>query len=384
MIPRTLSATSIATFESCPARYKAEVIDRVPRIDGSAGLLGSACHEVLEIWVKDGYYLREWDDIMQKEKALNVLWTMVYPQYFSERTRFAEGWLMLLRWLQRTEWDDREVISTEVKSTFPVPTSVGEIGCTYIWDRCDRLLDSGFIEVVDYKSVAQPIQPDQLKHKIQPRLYALAAAIQFKGAAGIWITYDLLRYDTVSARFDRDDNVDTWTWLKAQAERIIASDGTEEKLNPECRWCVRKQNCETLKKHGDGGGVLGIANLGDAIDRRAQLKYAFDGMKSALDELDEHILAMCDEEELVEFETPMTKFKIASSGRRNVDSAMVAHIIGPELMSQYGKIGVTDVDALLKDGDLTDSQKSQIRQLIKKVFGKATVKTEPKIDFEED
>lgn len=383
MIPKTFSATAAQTFTLCEARYKAEVIDRTPRIDGEAGLKGSFCHAVLEMWVGTGQYKQPWPDIMVREKAMHVVFDMLYYDYFDSKEHYAECWGMCNRWLQRTTWDDREVLSTESKETFELPTSVGPIPMTYIFDRSDHLLPTNEVEVIDYKTVMMPVQVDDLKNRIQPRFYAVAANIKYPWASGIWLTYDLLRWDTVSARFSREDNVETWKFMRELAERIIASDGTKETLNIECQYCIRKHVCETLTRHGIGGGVLGITDMHDAANRRAQYEMARKGLQSCIDELDNMIMNFCEEEGIFDYKTDDIEVKIAVQSRRHVESERVAKIVGPMIMQKYGKIGVTDVDTILKDEDLTDEQKSMLKQSIKKQAGKPRVTTKLKSAFEE-
>lgn len=387
MIPRTISASSLMVFMGCEARYKAENIDRAGTQDNTAALLGTACHAVLEQWVKDGWHLKDFDNVMERDAALNVLWNVHYYQYLDDQERFAEGWQMLLKWVQNIDFTGRTVLSTEVKTFFLLPTSAGPLQVTYIWDRCDRT-DDGDIIVVDYKSVIQPIQPDELKKRIQPRLYALAAAIQFKeeGYRDIWVEYDLLRYERVSVRFTREENEQTWKWLLALAERIIASDGTAESLNPECRYCVRKTVCKTLKNHGDGGGILAIGSLADAVDRRAKMDYARAALNAALTEMDDLIMTMAEEEGVgVEgFTTENTEMYFSSRATRKVEDHVVAGVVGPEIMQKYGKMDLKTIDSLLKTDELTSEQKSQLKQSIRKQSGKLSIRTKPKSSFEED
>jgi len=384
MIPKTFSASAAQAFAMCPARYKAEYIDKVPRMGGSAGLLGTACHAALEIWVATEQHKQPWPTIMAREKAMQVIWASVYYDYFSDKSRYAEGWNMLAKWVQRTTWDGKEVLSTELKETFDLPTSVGKIPMTYIFDRCDHIVNSNEVEIVDYKTVALPVQPEELKHRIQPRFYAVAAMIKYPWASAIWLTYDLLRWEPVSVRFSREDNVETWTYMRTMAEKIIASDGSQETLNPECRFCVRKQECLTLTQHSTGSGVLGITDMNEAADRRAKLEMARGGLQAAIGELDELIMNFCEREEILEYDTDEIEVKIKAKGMRHTDSERVAKIIGPDLMQKYGSIGVTQVDAILKDEELTDGQRSMLKQTFRKQFGKPRVETKLKSPFTEE
>jgi hypothetical protein len=193
---------------------------------------------------------------------------------------------------------------------------------TFIWDRCDRH-DDGTIEVVDYKTVIKPVQPNELKQRIQPRAYALAAMIKYPNATRILVTYDLLRYETVGTYFSREECIDTWRYLQALYVRILESDGTRETLNAECQYCVRKPVCKTLTEHSIGGGILGIDNPHDAADMRARLDGAQKALKSLIGELDALVLEYCEDAGLLEFDTGSTKVEIkATASARPNPSAL--------------------------------------------------------------
>lgn len=382
---KTLSASAALQYENCPAMFKANYIDRTPQIEGYAGPLGSACHEALELWVNTNQHLAEWPTIMDKEKAMKVIWNSVYWDYFQDEEGFAAGWGMLSKWVQTMEWYGREVISTEQKDFFEIPTSRGPLKVNFIMDRLD-ILDTGDYDVVDYKSVIQPISPDRMKVMIQPRLYATAVRMKYKVPADrlVWVTYDLLRYSRVSVSFTRDECADTYRYLLKLVERMYADDGTRERLNPDCRWCVRNTVCETLLKHGAGGGVFGIQTLEEATDRRAQIEYAMKGLESGKADLDALILGFAKDEDIYEWETETTVGSISAKGQRQVDSERASHLLGPELMAKYGKLNVGTVEEILRKEPLADEVASQLKMMLKnKVYGQPYVTTKPKTPFEE-
>lgn len=377
MQPKSLSASAGLSFEGCAARYKAEYIDRVPDLQGSAAGLGSSCHEALEMFIAGGHHLLGADF-----QVLANMYAISYFQYFSDRSRYDEGLEMLRRWHARQDWNGREVLSTEVKETFDLKFKVDgtliTLPFTYIWDRCDKVFNKDGtydIEVVDYKSVALPVTPEDLDSRIQPRAYGLAAQIKYPDARRIRVSYDLLRYDIVGTTFNRDENIATWRYLQQLAERIWRSDGEEETLNAECRWCVRKTVCQTLRSHENGGGGLAMADFDVAIDRRAQLDSAIAALRAQLNDLDEYILQEMEDRDVLKYRTPKTEVQAAVRSQREADAERVANVIGPELMAQYGNIGVTQLDKIIKTENLTDEQKSQLKALIRKKPGKVYLKT---------
>ena len=375
MLPPSLSASAIQAYEACPAQFKAIYIDKIPRIDGEAASLGTACHEALEMYVKGGHHNPP--DL----KALMKFYDEAYWKVFKDASRFDEGKEILEGWWARTDLlDGRKILSTEVKQTFPIKTASGaEVPFNYIWDRCDELPDGG-IEVVDYKTLIMPISHEDLRKKIQARLYGLAAQIQFPKAPVIWVTFDLLRHDSVGIKLTRENNIETYRYLQAVTERIIADDYQEEKLNPDCRFCVRNSTCPTLGSHVKGGGPLRFSTPEAAIDQRARLEYASKALTQQVKDLDEYLLEWAERENLLEYQTEETSFNIAVQNRRSIPTENIeraAKLLGPAIMARYGSLTMRSVDAILKGENLDADVKQELKRLIKRNPTAPSVKTKP-------
>lgn len=378
MIPKSLSASSALVYELCPARWKAEYLERAKQPSGSAANLGTACHAALEAWVRDGHHLRF--PRGGGEDTMRSLFVEAYRALFADDERLEEGVELCLSWLERQDWTNRIVLSTETKLSFDLPTSAGPIPFNYIMDRFDLLegphCAEGLVEVevVDYKSVFLPVQPEQLKTKIQARAYGLAAQMQYPDADRVWVTFDLLRYEPVGCVFTKEENRETYRYLKALAERIIADDEAPEVLNPDCRYCVRKFECESLLSHVQAGGPLGITDPGEAAAKRAKLASAKAALEGMISELDGVILTHCEREGLTEFETDEVEVRITARKNRVIDTAMLARVVPPEVLVDKGaKVNISTVDALLRGDELSDSEKSQVRRLIRTTFTNPSV-----------
>lgn len=379
MKPKTLSASAAGVYELCSARYNAEYIERAPNMSGSAADLGTACHDALEHFVALGHYRTP------DKKVLLKLYDEAYWKYFSDRDRYDDGVAILSKWFDREaeHLSTKKVLSTEVKENFVLNVAGEEVNVTFIWDRCDELPD-GSIEVVDYKSWIMPVQPEDMKKKIQPRLYALAAAIKYPKRDAYWVTYDQLRYDSVGIRFTREDNIETWKYLQALYQRVLADAGITETLNPECRWCIRKGVCGTLMRHVAAGGILGVDDLTTAADKRADIDYAISALMNHRIELDQFILEQCEAEDIIEFRTDKTEVKVSVTARREVDSERAAHVLPADMLARYAKLSVSAIDEILKKGGLDPATQSQLKQLIRKKHGAPSIKTKPLSAFAED
>lgn len=269
--------------------------------------------------------------------------------------------------------DHVTILSFEEKSSFPLQVTNPwkpepyAVKVNYIFDRLDKIdRPDGFeIDVIDYKSVGSPVPPDQLRHRIQVRIYALAIQFAYPEAKRIWVTYHLLRFDTVSMSFTREDNLETWAYLKDVLWRILLSDGSEETVNPECRWCIRRAVCESLHKVEEYGG---IPSLG--FDEAASIYLNTDAQVKALTVVRDELASVLTDH-LSDMETTRATtaggvvVEVSVKTRRNVTNAEeIARILGAERMLRYGKIGVTEIDKLVKNGEISDQEAAAIRPLI--------------------
>lgn len=385
MIPKTLSASSLLVSEACMERWKVENFWRTPQVSGEPANVGTSVHFALEHFVK-GVYLEQtikWDDV----KYLHDMYQLGYIETFSttniDTDAYRDGSELVARWYDRNkEGLLNKVISCEVKENFFVKTSAGAIPFNFIWDRADQL-DEHTYEVVDYKTVRAPVRPEDLKKKIQPRAYALAAQIKWPDAKRIWVTFDLLRYDAVGAVFTRDENADTYRYIKRAAERIIAIDeeDTEETLNEECKWCIKKTTCETLLKANRAGTVHGLP-IEEVARKKLEIDSQIQALKYAQEELDKQLCLEAEHREEFEFEIDDMEVKIGARPYRKVgNSNAIANIVGPEIARKYGNFTVTNVDKMLKSGELSDDVAAQVREQITTTWSEPSAKVKAKVEL---
>ena len=380
MIPKSLSASSLQTW-TCPARWRDEWFLKAPMLSGSAADKGTACHAALEWYVKNDLW-KTGHGSTGNRAMLQTQLSIEYRRLFGDdMSGFGDCTEMVMRWYDRTDFTGRTVLSAEVKNTFPVKTSVGDIPFNYLWDRCDQLDDPNgelVIEVIDYKTLIKPLRADGLKDKIQARCYGLAAQIMYPKAKRIWVTFDMLRYDPVGIAFTRDENIATWKFIKAKAEEMIGTEPDEapEVLNVDCRWCIRKVICPALRQHALAGGVLALDDPLAAAQQRAELDYASAGLNAAIRELDDFLIAHAESQDETTFTAGDLDVIVDVGRRRHVDMSRALKIVPADVLARYGSLTMKAIDGLLKGSDLTADQKRQLRSLIEFKYGEPRVKTE--------
>ncbi len=369
------------------ARYNAENIEYARGESNIAALEGTALHAALEMYVKRVYLDKvEQPALELLENYYKIGYTVTFGSSDFTTAEFKTGLKLLKAWFAREDFSTFEVLSCEIKESFAIPVLIDgakeEIPFNYIWDRHDKIAP-GIYRVVDYKSNRAGLSPDELRKKLQARCYALAAQIKHKDATEIWVEFDMLRHDgRVGTVFTREDNVATWRFIKAEAQRIIDTDGGKplaETINPDCGFCVRKTTCKTLLKNIAVGGVFSL-DPAQRVDTRAALSNQKKAVEAALKELDKVILAEAQETDVLEFEGAQYKQIITTRAMRVVDPDMAFQVIGPELARRYGgsKITMGAVDTLLEGDEITDSQKAQLRSLITRTTGSPYVMSKKK------
>jgi len=377
------------TAEACLARYNAENIEYGRGASSTAASLGTAVHGALELYVKSVYIEQTAEPTL---KYLLDLFRMSFMTTFNTVELVGEdyddGVQMLKDWHKRTDFNFRKVVSCEVKTSFPIPTSIGDIPFNYTWDRFDQTRPTEY-RVVDYKTIRWGFAPGDLRKKIQARAYALAAQIQHPDATKIWVEFDLLRHDgPIGIVFTRDDNIATWKFLKTMAQKIVDTDEKDivETVNPTCNFCVRKTSCKALLANVKVGGVFSITDVRDVIDHRAKLEYQRKAISSALTELDEHLLTLAKAEDEFEYASSDNKLTVTVSSRRSVDPDMAAMVLPDDVFRKYGGRSFTmgAVDKLLKGDEIDEQQKKQLRALIFQKQGEPSIKVEPKGAIEDD
>lgn len=366
----SFSASSAACYESCPARWRATYGNgRIPEVSGSAANLGTVCHAVFEAWVRNGHYKTA--EPATTMAIATTLYDEMYWQHFADRSRYGEGWALVQKWLERQVWTDREVLMIEEKLNFPLETSRGTVPFNFICDRVDRRAN-GDVEVIDYKSVSFPVQPADLKDRIQARAYAAAAHRLYPDAKRIWVTFDLLRYEPVGVVFTAEEGADTERYLLGLAERILADEDAPETINDECRWCIRRNVCDTLARSVAVTGEL----ITDPIVAAAR-RYELDCTRRAIDaqvaELDSVVLKHLAEIDGASYEAGGFDVTAFSGTRRSAKAADVAAVIGSDAAIGMSDIRISELDAYMKCVDDYEVL-SLLRQSIKRNMTAASVR----------
>lgn len=396
-----VSATALQAWEECQRKYVNKYLHYIDTgATGLPALEGSALHYALEHFVKEVFFdkITEWENISRLLEIYKEGYEIVFGTSMIDADILKDALSILKNWHERNDFTNVKILSTEEKLYLDVKDKSGtsyDIPMTYIFDRCDYYEEDGskVLKIVDYKSSRFRWTYDDIKEKIQPLVYAVAAMVQYRDLDydELWVEIDLLRFDEcISLRFTREDAIRGWHYLQRTIETILNTeeDDAQYSIGPGCRFCPIKESCPALLGNAGLGGTTGLLvgyDIDQLIEKRSEISSKIEALKNLLDEYDENIYKYAENNDVSDFQSEDFNVKLVSTGKRKIsNSEVVAKILGPEIMQQEGNINITTIDKLIKDKRISDEQAEKIAPYIKKMYGKASIRVSKKPPFDKD
>lgn len=376
MKPTSLSASSLQVAEKCLKRFEVEYIDRVRGGGNDAARLGTACHAALEDYTRrcilGGYDSeRTWDTLRGYYEGA---FADELGPVAAKQDVFDDGLTMLEGWFERNEdpslggnrlFDRVKVVSAESKEEFQIPSSIGPIPFRFIMDRVD--LDHVYGEHIayDYKTVRFPLSTEEMRNKLQFRVYAMVMQMKYPGQSHYWVYADNLRHDApTGVAFTPEDNQATWEYLLALTERIVAAENPQPTLNSECIFCPVREQCPEVQKSITVGDLTSMTTEA-RVDLFAQLTYQKKAVDAAVDRVSKFLSEEAINGNLRSLESETYALEFGRSRRREVvNPRELEQQVGSEVFNRYGgpSITVGQLDKMKNDPDLSDEAKLYIAE----------------------
>lgn len=370
---RSVSPTALAVARACTSRWYVENVIGGRGFQSTAADLGTVCHSALEYYVK----MAVLDETQPKTvQTLLDFFQMFYLKIFKdhdfERREYLDGVKMMKDWFKRNQdWDSFEVVSLEQKKSVTVTTPVGEVPCNFIIDRLDRV-DDETMRVIDYKSWQNKLYPEDVRNTAQAKIYAVATKILYPEVKRVHVVYDQLRYNEVGVYFNEADLRDAWKWLVKQVRYLLAlePEDIKESINPECGFCVKKNNCGAFRKHKEAGGIHGLTNA-QLLERAVEMTNTKKMIDSALADIDVLMRARVEDDEDNELNHVRKdgieiEAKISPRFSSFVLEDDVRELVGERLYLKYAKLGTAGHKQLLDDPELAPEQVVALKELRKR------------------
>ena len=363
-----LSPSALKIWVTCPAQFRAMYHDeRGATPSGVAAELGTAIHAALEEWVTAGLNqpatspLSSWGTLGELQDLVRKHCTELG---IHDDEVIAEGVGIVDNWHARADVWDRNIIRCEEAVTVTLPTRAGDIPFMYVIDRLDRGSDGNY-EVVDYKSGRWTLKPNEVRQDWQARSYAAMTWKQNPHTEGVWVTFDYLRYGLpTGVWFSAEECEQLYNEILEMAAAIIESEGTEERLNNMCQFCVRKHECDTVRRHALAGGHL-IDHVGLLLERKHDVQNTMKALKAVDAEIDALLQPHLDEAHGGFLAADGFEVTLKVGKRREiVEPHRIKDLVGVTEWSRYATMTVTSLDRLIKNSDDPASLRQKVEKYI--------------------
>jgi putative RecB family exonuclease len=283
-----LSYSSIDTYETCPAKFRFQYEDRVPRRPSPALSFGDSLHQALHRFHSRPVPVAP--SVEELHEMLDAVWVSDgYRDGSEERTYRDHGHHVLAQY--HRENADRYRIPAALEHRFTI--EVEGVQLSGMIDRMDRIPGGGY-EIVDYKTNRRLPPQARIDRDLQLSIYHLAAREVWGIEPERLTLYYLLPGQRMSTSRTARDVDELRRRIGTVAERIAAG-MFEPRQNPLCDWCEYQRLCPLFrhayeKEEGDPAPrMTQIVDEWISLKRRGRETYR------RLDELAGDINAFCDE-----------------------------------------------------------------------------------------
>ena len=293
---RPLSYSSISLYQQCPLLYKLRYVDGLKPKPRAPLSFGDSLHKALEFmydikvpppppiekilayyrqnWVREGY------DSEEEEKRYFDYGKEVLTEFYNKNIKDFK-------------------LPMSVEGDYII--DIGAIKLRAKIDRIDRL-EKG-IEIIDYKSNANPITIDKLKESQQLAIYQMVVELQL-GVRVERLTYYQLRTQIpISTERYSDDKVEKIRDEILSIADKIRNEEFDARLNDYCpcdfpHLCPYFKDKYPAEKTGVLEDIEGRATIKEVVEKYVRMREEAKGVEERLEELKDIINKYCDENQV--------------------------------------------------------------------------------------
>ncbi len=283
-----LSYSSVSTYETCPAKYRFQYLERLPTSPSPALAFGDSLHKALQrfhsrpvpvppsledlletlagVWVSDGYA------DASEEAAYLDHGRAVLTQYHADNA-------------------DRYRIPAATEFRFTI--DVEGVAFTGVIDRMDRIPGGGY-EIIDYKTNRRLPTRAAVDADLQLSVYHMAAREIWGIEPDRLTLYYLLPGQRMTTTRTTADTDEVRRRIAIVAERIEAG-MFEPRENPLCNWCDFQPVCPIFRHREELRSGDSAPRMTEIVDEWVGLKRKGRQVYRRIDELQALINAFCEE-----------------------------------------------------------------------------------------
>ncbi|HEY7754666.1 MAG TPA: PD-(D/E)XK nuclease family protein [Actinomycetota bacterium] len=283
-----LSYSSIDTYETCPAKFKFQYEDRLPRSPSPALAFGDSLHRALHLFHDRPVPVPP--SLRELHEMLEISWVSEGFVGESEEAMYRDhGRQVLAQYHHEAAPDYRIPAALE----FRFSIEVEGVQLAGVIDRMDRIPGGGY-EIIDYKTNRRLPPQARIDRDLQLSVYHLAAR-EVWGIEPERLTLHYLlpaqRMTTTRTAADVDE---LRRRIGTVAERISAGK-FEPRQNPLCDWCDYQALCPLFRHRYEREQGDPAPRMTAIVDEWIGLKRQGREVYRRIDELAGPINAFCDE-----------------------------------------------------------------------------------------
>lgn len=281
-----LSYSAISTYETCPAKFRYQYQERLPRGTSPALSFGDSLHRALY-----SFHNRP----VPVAPSLEELWEMLEDSWVGEgfsgepeeRLYRQHGREVLARYHAENASEYRIPAALE----FNFQIEVDGVALQGTIDRMDRLPGGGY-EIIDYKTNRRLPPKAVIDRDLQLSIYALAAREVWGIKPERLTLYYLLPGERMTTTRSNDDIDQLRKRIATVAERVAAGK-FEPRDNPLCNWCDFQRLCPLYRHKYERENTP--EKIGLLVDEWIRLKREDRERWRRMDELGATIRAFAEE-----------------------------------------------------------------------------------------
>lgn len=298
-----ISYSALETFNTCPAQYKFQYVERIKVPKSKEAAFGSLIHEVLKMYHEPSrlsplsedellkYFTQKWDP-------------SVYQDSQEEAFAFHQGIDLLKKYYQANQDLTFNIVNLETAFEAPIldgsGLSAGRQEFNQVTGRIDRIdkLEDGTFEVIDYKTGKKMPPQKIVDNNLQLSVYHLGLVNRWPSFAEkpVKLSFYFVQHgEKLSTTRNSQELEETKDKVLTIINEIKKS-SFQPRSNPLCNWCPYQPHCPLFKHKFNEEKTVDKEQINSIIKEYFEIKSQEEGNTKRMAELKEIINRYCDEQ----------------------------------------------------------------------------------------
>ena len=291
-----LSYSNYNTYQTCPLKYKYQVIDKIKTPKSKEAVFGSIIHEVMKFIHTPGILSPTMDQAM--EHFSNIWNPAVFSGPDEERAAFSQGVKMIQDYYHKNNPADFNIIDLESRFQIEIGPDKDKQIISGIIDRIDKT-DSGY-EIIDYKTTRKMPTQEKVDNDMQLSIYLKAFLARYpkeiKNLDKIKVSLYFLKHGVKLSSFRTLEQLQQSEQLLLEAIKLIQLGEFKPRISPLCDWCGYQNRCPMWKHKFKELRKIDTEEINQTIEEYINLKSAMTISKNKLGKLQQDILSYMEQE----------------------------------------------------------------------------------------